>query len=414
MTTHPVPGRPLRASVLATTALLAACQQMPIDLDLRNRGDGFTTATAVANLPQRPAPDARGVISYPTYQVAVAQRGDTVRSLATRLGLDAAEVASYNGVEPDAALRRDEIVALPRRVAEPSAATGAQPQVATAATAPAPSAINVQTLAAAAIDRAGPTQAALPAPGTATPSGTTTPPATVSAAPSAAEPIRHQVVRGESVYILSRRYGIPVAAIAEWNGLGPDLTIRDGQYLLIPTSATAPAPVAVAGPTAPGAGSPTPVPPSAATPLPDETPAPASAPPPAAPPAPELGPATPAPAAREAQFVRPVEGAIIRAYARGRNDGIDISAPAGTAVRAADAGEVRAITTNTEGIRIVVIKHNDNLLTVYTHIENLTVENGSRVTRGQTIGQVRAGDPSFLHFQVRVGTESRDPTSYLP
>ena len=96
-----------------------------------------------------------------------------------------------------------------------------------------------------------------------------------------------------------------------------------------------------------------------------------------------------------------MEGAIIRAYAPGRNEGIDIGAAAGSPVRAADAGTVAAITTNTDGVQIVVIRHEGDLLTVYTHVDGLAVERGSRVSRGQRIGEVRAGDPAFLHFEVR-------------
>ena len=52
-----------------------------------------------------PQADARGVITYPTYQVAVAQPGDTVRIMAGRLGQDPDRMAGLNGIHPDAALR---------------------------------------------------------------------------------------------------------------------------------------------------------------------------------------------------------------------------------------------------------------------------------------------------------------------
>jgi murein DD-endopeptidase MepM/ murein hydrolase activator NlpD len=110
----------------------------------------------------------------------------------------------------------------------------------------------------------------------------------------------------------------------------------------------------------------------------------------------------------------PVSGSIIRAYAPGRNEGIDIGAPAGTEVRAAEAGTVAAVTTNTDGVQIVVIRHAGDLLTVYTHLDNLTVQKDSTVARGQAIGRVRSGDPSFLHFEVRRGMQSQDPTEFLP
>ncbi len=96
------------------------------DVDLRDRAGGFSTAQAVADLPDRPQPDDRGVISYPGYQVVVARRGDTIASIAGRLGLEAGTLATFNGVSPDSQLRQGEVVALPGRVAEPSAATRAR------------------------------------------------------------------------------------------------------------------------------------------------------------------------------------------------------------------------------------------------------------------------------------------------
>ena len=391
----------VRRTLMTTAALviLASCSENPFadfDFDLRDLGDGFDTSSAVANLPERPAPDDRGVISYPNYQVVLAQRDDTIRAIASRLGLDAATLASFNGIEADAVLRRDEVIALPSRVTEPSPATGA------AATGPIQP-LDVAAVATTALDRA---DAQAP---TATPA---------PAAQSGAEPVRYQVGRGDTAFTIARQFNIPVASIAEWNGLGPDLAVREGQFLLIPQSTTPSSPQTVADVpvTNPGTGTQTPVPPSASAPLPDETPsAPA-----AAPETPNLGTATtaptPTPAATSntAQLVRPVSGTIIRAYASGRNEGIDIGVPAGTPVKAADAGSVAAVTTDTSGVAIVVIKHEGNLLTVYTNLADLSVEKGDTVSRGQTIAKVGPGDPSFLHFEVRRGLQSVDPADFLP
>jgi lipoprotein NlpD len=414
--------------LLAGAALLAlgACSDRPVDADLRGLGNGFSTSEAALNLPDRPRPDDRGVISYPNYQVVVAQGGDTVRSVAGRVGVDAEALARFNGISPDVELRRDEIIALPGRVAEPSLATG---MVASAPMQPA-GAIDVTTLASSAIDRAGPQQTLpqpaaqqagqpiTPAPAAQQPGATPTPaaqpaPAAVAptpAAPVGTEPIRHRVERGETIYSVARLYNVPVRSIAEWNGIGADLAVREGQFLLIPVAgATAPARPEI---NAPGTGSVAPVPPSASTPLPAENP---SAPLPAAatPPAPDIGAQTAAPATGK-QLVYPVQGSIIRAYAEGRNEGIDIGAPAGTDVKAAAAGTVAAVTRNTDGITIVVIRHEGSLLTVYTHLDNLTVAKDASVRQGQVIGKVRAGDPSFLHFEVRRGMQSVDPVTMLP
>ena len=78
-----------RSLSLAICGLLAlgACDQ-PLDFDLRGLSGGFSTSNAAQNVPaDRPDPDRRGVISYPSYQVAVAQLGDTLQDLADRVGL---------------------------------------------------------------------------------------------------------------------------------------------------------------------------------------------------------------------------------------------------------------------------------------------------------------------------------------
>jgi murein DD-endopeptidase MepM/ murein hydrolase activator NlpD len=385
-------GLPRAAGAVLALGALAACTG-PMDMDLRDLGDGFSTTDAALSAMERPAPDSRGVISYPTYQVAVARQGDTVASLAQRLGVNAQELAAYNGLTPEAPLRRDEIVALPTRVAEPAVAS---------APPPAPTG-DLAATAAAAIDRAGPV--------TTTPLAPVAPGEAPAPAPAAgAEPTRHQVVRGETAYSIARLYGVPVRTIAEWNGLGADLAVREGQFLLVPPAGAVVASVEPEVPE-PGEGSVTPVPPSAAAPLPEEEPPPAAEAQPEAAPQ-DLGEQQTRTA--EARLMMPASGSIIRAYAPGRNEGIDIGAPAGAAVRAADAGTVAAVTTNTEGVNIVIIKHADDLFTVYTHVDNLSVSKDDRVTRGQQIGEVRSGDPSFLHFEVRVGMDSRDPTEFLP
>ncbi len=108
-----------------------------------------------------------------------------------------------------------------------------------------------------------------------------------------------------------------------------------------------------------------------------------------------------------------VAGNIVRPYSKGRNDGIDIAAAAGAPVRAADAGTVAAITRDTEGVPIVVVRHEGDLLTVYAGVDALKVEKGARVSRGQQIAAVRPADPSILHFEVREGFDSVDPGPYL-
>ena len=107
----------------------------------------------------------------------------------------------------------------------------------------------------------------------------------------------------------------------------------------------------------------------------------------------------------------PVSGAITRRYAKGSNDGIDISAPRGTDVKAAAAGRVAAITKDTDGVTIVVIRHEGELMSVYAGVGDLSVQRGAQVKAGEKIGN--AGGSGQLHFEVRQGFESVDPEKYL-
>lgn len=390
---------PIRRVLMTGVAFAALSACADFDSDLRDMGNGFDTTAAVQNLPGRPRPDDRGVISYPNYQVVVARRNDTIRGIAIRLGQDPNELADYNGIAPDVILRQDEIIALPSRVTEPSPATGA---IGTGPIQP----LDVSAIATSALDRADAAGTPAATPVVAAPATTTTP------VVRGTEPIRHQVQRGETVFSLSRLYNVPVRSIAEWNGLDSEFTIREGQYLLVPQGNLT-APAAATPVAAPGAGTPTPVPPSAATPLPNDTtavPLPAIA----VPSAPDLGTSSAPAATTAARFAMPLQGNIIRAYAPGTNEGIDIAAAAGAEVRAADGGSVAAVTTDTSGGAIVVLKHSDGLLTVYTQMEGLTVAKNDSVSRGQVIGKVRSGSPSFLHFEVRRGLQSLDPAGYLP
>lgn len=388
MTTIPC-GRYLGHVLMGASALaLAACSDFDPDLRRYGPGDFSTTAAAENAVQARPQTDARGVITYPNYQVVIAQDGDTVASVAARTGVNADELARFNAVPAGTRLRSGEILVLPTRVAAGPVGTPGVPVT----TAPG-GGIDVTAIASSAIDRAdagttGTSQAA-PAP----------------ASPAVGEPIRHRVQAGETAYSIARLYNVNVKALADWNGLGPDLAVREGQYILIPAAAagTLAEPV-----TAPGQGSPTPVPPSASQPLPEEDTAPAAEPA-AAPASPDLG----SDRTSSARLSMPVQGSIIRPYQKKKNEGIDIGAAAGSTVAAAGDGTVAAITKDTDQVPILVIRHDGNLLTVYANIDGIKVAKGDKVKRGQPIATVRASDPAFLHFEVRQGLESTDPIPFL-
>ncbi len=380
---------PYRATSRMSLALgvslltLAGCTQVgDLDWDLR-AGDNNTSAEARQATAAAPTPDANGILSYPGYQMAEARRGETVASMAGRLGLNPEDLARSNALQSGDTLRAGELLLLPTRVA-----AAAQP-----ATIGGAGAVDITSIATTALDEVGPSALAAPA-----------------GAGAANAPLTHRVARGETAFTIARTYNVSAKALADWNQLGPDLAVREGQTLIIPVvTGAAPDPEPV--PTPPGAGSPTPTPPSAAKPLPDEETEVAAATPKATPPSPDLG--SEASAASATAFAMPVAGKIIRSYDRKKNQGIDIAAAAGTSVKAAADGTVAAITKDTDQVPIVVIRHADGLLTVYAGVDGLKVNKGDKVQRGQGIAVVRQGDPAFVHFEVRKGVDSLDPMSYL-
>jgi murein DD-endopeptidase MepM/ murein hydrolase activator NlpD len=389
-----------RNVVMSLTAMLlvSACTGGGnFDWDLRSGAGGLDTSEAALQATgPRPGADGRGVISYPGYQVAVARKGDTVGSVAARVGLPAAELASFNALQPGDSLREGEVLALPSRVAGAPAAAGGVIGSGAAA-----GSVDVSTIATTALDRVDSTA---PAATAATPTAAKT----IGGA-SGMEPTRHRVARGETAFSIARSYNVSAKALADWNGLDAELSVREGQYLLIPTPTGAPSTEEDVTEVAPGTGTPTPTPPSAKEPLPDEEVATAA----------EVEEAKPAEEdmasqrTTEAKFAMPVQGNIIRGYSKGKNDGIDIAAAAGTPVKAAADGTVAAVTKDTTGTPIVVIRHADGLLTVYAGVDGLKVGKGDAVKKGQTIAAVRNANPSFVHFEVRKGVDSLDPLPYV-
>jgi len=295
---------------------------------------------------------------------------------------------------------------------------------------------------------------------------------------------QHIVQQGETLYAVARRYGVEAASLATINHLEPPYTIKLGQPLVLPPPVAAGTPVASAPPvsalspvgppptpaevtttplpppppaTIPAADAPQvlapppPPPPPVAVPLPPPVP-PRPAPvapetteeeaPPAngkvSPPEPENGgPPAATPAAASAAvaslvethraptaplFTWPVSGRIISTFgpAAGgtHNDGINIQAPEGTTVVAAETGVVAYAGNELRGFgNLLLIKHNGGWVTAYAHNQVLLVKKGDKVRRGQAIARVGSTggvSGAQLHFELRSGTKAIDPLDHLP
>ena len=101
-----------------------------------------------------------------------------------------------------------------------------------------------------------------------------------------------------------------------------------------------------------------------------------------------------------------------------KNDGINIKAPLGTAVKAADAGTVAYAGNELKGFgNLILIKHHDGWITAYAHNDRLFVKKGQKVSRGEKIASVGSSGgvtSPQLHFEVRTGKKAVNPRAYLP
>ena len=156
-------------------------------------------------------------------------------------------------------------------------------------------------------------------------------------------------------------------------------TIREGQYLLIPLPRDQIVTDIVAA--KPGESSKTPSPPSSSEALPEPISIDKSKRISSKPTA--SGPPENIETNDTGRFSYPVNGKIIRDYVKNKTDGIDISAPVGSPIIAAQKGIVAAITADTQEVPIIVLKHEGNLLTVYAGVGEVAVKEKDKVTRSQ-------------------------------
>lgn len=116
------------------------------------------------------------------------------------------------------------------------------------------------------------------------------------------------------------------------------------------------------------------------------------------------------------KFEWPVVGEVVNSFSS-KNHGINIAANEGDPVRASADGLVFVVTTELPAYGYtVMISHENQYLTVYTHLSSVLAKKGSVVKQGDIIGYVgQTGVVKFpqLHFEVRRGTKPIDPLSVL-
>lgn len=117
----------------------------------------------------------------------------------------------------------------------------------------------------------------------------------------------------------------------------------------------------------------------------------------------------------------PVRGAVIAAYGANvegsRNDGIDISVPEGTPIKAAENGVVIYSGSSLKELgNAVLVRHDDGTVTVYGHAGELNVQRGQKIQRGQTVatsGMSGNAKRPKVHFEVRKNATPVNPMTFL-
>ena len=182
----------------------------------------------------------------------------------------------------------------------------------------------------------------------------------------------HRILRGQTLYTIARTYGAPPGAIAEANDLVDPDRIEAGALLFVPgAERILDVPITV-------------------------------------------------PRIPEVRFLSPAEGPINSRFGRRRGRmhyGLDIGAPAGSAVRAAQPGKVLYAGDGYRGYgKLVILDHGNGFQTLYAHNRRLRTRTGREVRAGDVIAEVGAtGNASgpHLHFEIRRGDRPVDPSPYL-
>jgi len=359
-------ARALSQTLARTAAMLAvagcASTQSP---DL---APNSPAAPAMPSMMVSTAPDATGVVTYDGYQAAVVRSGDTVASVAQRIGLSASILGAYNGLSPTQALQPGDEMVLPPRSGGYSAAAPAAAPLDTGAAAGATDAGAADPtksdgldwnpdLVAAAIERA---------PGFEDQNNLVVSPSTEGSL------LMDPQVPGEIASPQLRQHQTPTS-VSQW------------------TPAADPNPVAIII-------------------SPDEQVVEDNA-------AIELAATTPE-LAGEFRLIRPVIGPILIGFNQGaglaRNDGTDFAALSGAPVVAAASGEVALVSQSLSGLGTVVfLRHQDDYLTVYGRIEQVTIGKGDFVNQGQRIGVVSPSTEPRMHFEVHHGAKTLDPVKFF-
>ncbi len=308
-------------------------------------------------------PDIRGVISYDKYQVVVANGNETVLDIAKRLGLDPRKFSLFNGLVESYRPRKGELLALNRKI-DPIKNTNKTVW----------SQKNTKNVLERAKEKK---QVSVPTKGFA----------------------KHTVETGETIYSIARLYNVSVTSLAKLNNLDAEFTIYLGQNIIVPIKQNK---ISLSKKIIE----------TASENVVDD----------------QKNNSVPFSEKKNVistknTFLMPVKGKIISKYnpnnEKQKNQGIDFQVSPGSPVFASASGNVALITDNTENFgKIVLIRHKNNLISIYGRVAKVLVKKNEVVSKGQKIGSmaekaIDGKNQTILHFELRRGTQSVNPADYF-
>ena len=338
---------------------------LPILMNCQNIENTKTANLGVEDMPfdQNKQPDIRGIITYDKYQVVVANGNETVLQIAKRLNLNARKFSLFNGLVGSYRPRKGELLVLNMnidQIKEINSNVWSQK--------------NTKNV----LERVKEKKR-------------------ISAGPK--DLTKHKVEAGETIYSIARLYNVSVTSLAKLNRLDAEFTIYVGQTLIVPISQKKVT-------TAKSA-----IKPKSQNSIQNkknnfQNPSIKE----------EIS-------SSKTQFIKPVKGKIINKYNpnndKRKNQGVDFQVLPGSLVYAASDGSVALITDNTENFgKIVLIRHENNLISIYGRVAKVLVKKNDLVKKGQKIGSMpeeTKDGKSFttLHFELRKGTKSVNPENYF-
>ncbi|MDC3076155.1 peptidoglycan DD-metalloendopeptidase family protein [Paracoccaceae bacterium] len=338
---------------------------LPILMNCQNIENTQTANLSIESMSfdQTKQPDIRGIVTYDKYQVVIANGNETVLEIAKRLNLDPSKFSLFNGLVGSYRPRQGELLVLNKnidQIKEKNSNGWSQK--------------NTKNVLEKVKEKKR-----------------------VSTAPK--DLAKHTVEAGETIYSIARLYNVSVTSLSKLNTLDAEFTIYLGQTLIVPISQKKITHTKKD------------VKPYREKSIQNrknnfQNPSNKE----------EIS-------SSKIKFIMPVKGKVVNEYNpnndKRKNQGIDFEVLPGSPVYAASDGSVALITDNTENFgKIVLIRHEKNLISIYGRVAQVLVKKNELVKKGQKIGSMpeKSKDGkkfTILHFELRKGTKSVNPENYF-